>query len=433
MRAGSATQHERLMRLHRRNADKSTALGVTGVRFQGVGDGSTLTIDGREVANFGNCSYLGLATDDRLKRGAIEAVERFGPLYSSSQVYAAVDLYPELESMLARISGAPAVVLPPTTTLGHLACLPVVVGPDDAVVLDSHSHASLQLTMQVLAGRGVPVRPVPHNDLDALEGALEEVASTHHRVWYVADGVYSMLGDLAPLGDIERLMQEHDNLYAYFDDAHGFSWLGTHGRGYVLSRLHLSERMVVAVGLAKSFGSGGAALLFGDPELAVNVRHLGGPMTFSGPIHPPTLGAAVASARIHLSDEHQVLRRRILDQIGLVATLLAEARLPAMSWAETPIWLVKVGDLDRMLELVRRMLDDGFFLNASGFPAVPMGMAGLRFTHTLANRPAQIEAMIERLAHHYREVVGEPQAVIDLDEMDRAVEVTRPGAESIPD
>lgn len=422
MRAGSATQHERLMRLHRRNADKSTSLGVTGVRFEGVGDGSTIQIEGKDVANFGNCSYLGLAVDERLKKGAIEAVERFGPLYSSSQVYAAVDLYPELERLLAQITGAPAVVLPPTTTLGHLACLPVVVGPEDAVVLDSHSHASLQLTMQVLAGRGIQVQPVPHNDMGALEGAIARFSPHHPRIWYVADGVYSMFGDLAPLDTIRDLMDRYQNLYAYFDDAHGFSWLGVHGRGYVLSRMPLDERMIVAAGLAKSFGSGGAALFFGDADLATNVRHLGGPMTFSGPIHPPTLGAAVAAARIHLSEEHQVLRRRILDQIGLVARLLAEHRLPAMSWAETPIWLVKVGDLDRMLELVRRMLDDGYFLNASGFPAVPMGMAGLRFTHTLCNPTSQIEAMIERLAYHYRQVVGEPQTVIDLEEMQRAVE-----------
>lgn len=422
MRTGSATRHERLLKLHRRNIDKSAEAGLTGVRFSDVGDGSTIRVGGRDVVNFGNCSYLGLPSDQRLTRAAVEATERFGPLYSSSQVYAAVDLYSELEERLRRMTDAPGVVIPPTTTLGHLAALPTLVGPSDAVVLDSHSHASLQLTTQVLAGRGVAVIPVPHDDRAAMVEVVADACSSHSRVWYVGDGIYSMFGDLAPLGLVAEMMERHDNLYAYHDDAHGFSWLGQHGRGYVLSRLPLEERTVVAVGMAKSFGSGGAALFFGDPDLALTVRRLGGPMTFSGPIHPPTLGAAVAAADIHLSDEHLGLRRRILDQIQLVATRLADHRLPVVSWAQTPIWLVKVGDFDRVVEIGRRMLDDGFYLNVSAFPAVPMGMAGLRFTHTLSNTDEQIHSMVERLAHHFRSVVGEVESIVDLTEMEMAVD-----------
>lgn len=429
MRTGSATRHERLMRLHRRNADKSASAGLTGVRFSEVGDGSTIRIEGRDVANFGNCSYLGLAVDERLIQGAVEATQRFGPLYSSSQVYSAIELYSELEERLGRMTNAPAVVLPPTTTLGHLACLPTLVGEGDVVVLDSHSHASLQLTVQVLSGRGVKIEPVAHNDSGVLEATIDSMCASHQRVWYVGDGIYSMFGDLAPLPLISQLMDRHDNLYSYHDDAHGFSWLGRHGRGYVLSHLPLDERTVVAVGMAKSFGSGGAALFFGDPDLAATVRRLGGPMTFSGPIHPPTLGAAVASADIHLSDEHLGLRRRILEQIQFVATLLAEHRLPVVSWAQTPIWLVRVGDFDRVLEIAGRMLNDGFYLNVSAFPAVPMGMAGLRFTHTLSNTHDQIHAMIERLEFHVRDVVGELGTVVDLNEMELSTDPSDPALE----
>lgn len=420
MRTGSATRHQRLMRLHRRNADRTAETGLIGVRFSDV-DGSIITMEGRPVVNFGNCSYLGLETDERLKRGAIEAIERFGPHYSSSQMYSAVDLYSDLEELLLSMTDAPAVVLPPTTTLGHLSCLPTLVGEGDAAVLDAHSHASLQMTMQVLGGRGIPVHPVPHKDLEAVESTLSELTTQHRHVWYVADGVYSMFGDLSPVRAVMEMVQRHENLYAYFDDAHGFSWLGRHGRGYVLSNLELSERVVVAVGTGKSFGSGGAALFFGDPEMAATVRRISGPMTFSGPIHPPTLGAAVASARIHLSDEHLELRSRILDQIQLVASLLAERALPAVSWAQTPIWFVRIGDVDMVLDVGRRLLDDGFYVNVSGFPAVPMGMSGIRFTHTLNNSAEQISDMIERLSHHYRNVVGEPEAVLDLDEMEVAI------------
>ena len=425
MRAGTATQHERLMRVHRRNADRASEAGLTELRFSDLGDGSVIRVDGRDLVNFGNCSYLGLSVDPRLKQGAIEAVERFGPLYASSQMYAAVELYVELERLLAEMTDAPAVVLPPTTTLGHLATLPSLVGGDDVVVLDSHSHASLQLTIQVLAGRGIEIHAVPHNDLDELRETIAEVAARAPRVWYVADGVYSMMGDFAPVDDISELQARHPNLYVYYDDAHGFSWRGDKGRGFVLEHVELDERTIVAAGLGKAFGTGGAAIFFGDPDLATTVRRIGGPMTFSGPIHPPTLGAAIASARIHVSDEYPRLRQRMAEQIDLVTSLLAEHRLPVASWAPTPIWQVRVGDLDRMLEVTRRMLDDGYYVNPTGFPVVPHGHAGIRFTHTLNNTDDQIRGLVERLAANERAVVGEPEAVVDLTELEGG-----PGAKS---
>lgn len=418
MRAGPAIQHETLLRRFQRDVTATHQLGLRGVRFDDVGDGSIIRVDGRELANFGNCSYLGINLDPRLKAGAIEATERYGPLYSSSQAYAAVSLYEELTDRFLEITGAPAIVLPPTTTLGHLAALPTLVGSSDVVVVDSHSHASLQLTTQVLAGRGIPIQPVSHNDTEELSRTLDELQAHHRHMWYLADGVYSMLGDLAPVGEITELMGRYPNLYCYLDDAHGFSWQGLHGRGYVVSHMEWTERLVLAVGLAKSFGSGGALLAFGDPEMAERVDLLGGPMNFSGPIHPPTLGAMLASAEIHLSAEHLELRRRMSDQIAFVSATLSRHALPVVSWAKTPVWLVRVGEVHDMLEVGRRLLEDGYFINVAGFPLVPVGMAGIRFTHTLNNTETQIEGLVRALSDHLRAVVGEVDTAIDLRELE---------------
>lgn len=418
MRAGPAIQHDTLLRRFQRDVTLTHELGLRGLRFDDVGDGSTIRVDGRVLANFGNCSYLGINLDPRLKAGAIEATERFGPLYSSSQAYAGVALYEELADRFRRMTGAPAVVLPPTTTLGHMAVLPTLVGAGDVVVVDSHSHASLQLTTQVLAGRGIPIRAVPHSHTDELARTLDELEVDHRHIWYLADGVYSMFGDVAPVEVIGEFMERYPNLYCYFDDAHGFSWYGLHGRGYVLSHMEWSERLVLAMGLSKSFGSGGAVLAFGDPEMARRVDLLGGPMNFSGPIHPPTLGAMLASTEIHLSTEHFDLRRRMSDQIDLVSKTLAHHGLPVVSWARTPVWLVKVGEVHDMLEVGRRLLDDGFFINVAGFPLVPAGMAGIRLTHTLNNTDVQIQSLAEALSHHLRAVVGEVDSSIDLTELE---------------
>lgn len=143
-------------------------------------------------------------------------------------------------------------------------------------------------------------------------------------------------------------------------------------------------------------------------------------MNFSGPIHPPTLGAMVASADIHLSEEHVELSGRMAAQIDRVTTLLARHSLPAVSWARTPVWLVRVGELHDMLEVARLMLDDGFFVNVSGFPVVPVGMAGIRFTQTLVNTDEQIVGMVESLQRNLRRVVGETEALVDLTEYHHA-------------
>ena len=123
-------------------------------------------------------------------------------------------------------------------------------------------------------------------------------------VWYLADGVYSMYGDTAPMHHIATLLDEYEQLHVYIDDAHGFSWKGLHGRGHALATTPMHPRLVVAVSLAKSFGSGGAALAFHDAGLARKVLLRGSTFTFSGPIHPAELGAAVVAADIHLSPEH---------------------------------------------------------------------------------------------------------------------------------
>ena len=377
-------------------------------------DGEAITVDGRRLLNFGSCSYLGLNTDPRLKQGAIEAVERFGPLFSSSTAYASVSLYADLKERLEQIFDA-HIVLPPTTTLGHLAALPVLINADDPVFVDVNAHASVHLAADVLRGRGTTVVEVAHNDMDALEAAINQAETGGTcAIWYLADSIYSMYGDIAPVRAIADLMDRYPSLHVYFDDAHGFSWSGLHGRGFILDQIPFHPRMVIAVGMAKSFGSGGAALAFADPDFASRVLLTGGPLTFSGPIHNAELGAAVASADIHLSSEHVELQTRLLAQIAFVDDLLRRSRLPVMDFGPTPIWFLRLGRHDQAVDMARRLMDDGFYVNPSAFPAVPRGFAGIRFTHTLHHSEDQIESLVSAIARHLADVVEEPRVAIDL-------------------
>ena len=428
MRTGDAVQHERIIKLFDRNQSAGVAAGLLRVRVEDEHlVGQYVTVNGRRLLNFGSCAYLGLNLDDRLKAGAIDAIERFGPVFSSSGAYTSIDLYNKLEAQLEEIFEA-AVIVPTTTTLGHLSALPLLIGVGDAVVIDAQAHSSIHLATQSLIAEGIPVRVVNHNDLDALDAALAELVDSHNAVWYLADGVYSMYGDLAPVDALLSRLDRHENLYAYLDDAHGFGWMGSKGRGFVLEGISLHERMVVAVSLSKSFGSGGAAIAFPDRAMADRVQRLGGTMTFSGPLHPAELGAAIASAEIHLSDEHPQLMARMDEQIEFMMHLIKELEIPVVSMDHTPIWFAHIGGTDDAIEIAKRLLADGFYCNYSAFPAVPVGHAGLRFTQTLYHSRDDLVAFLESMAGHIADVVGEDDTGIDIlvDLSDRADQLAEP-------
>ena len=416
MRSGNAAQHERILRVFERQVGHAKSLGLVRVRIEDeLHDGATITVDGRELINFGNCGYAGLNTDPRLKKAAIDAVERFGAAFSSSAAYASVDLFTELEDRLSRMFQAP-VVIPTTTTLGHLSCLPVVVTPGSIVLIDSAAHASLHLAAQVLTGSGIEVIAVPHNDMAELESAIVEAGHRADQIWYIADGVYSMHGDVAPARELARLADTYEKLWLYIDDAHGVGWAGKHGRGVVLERIDLHPKMILAASLVKSIGAGGAALVFPNRELADRVQIAAGPMTFSGPLQPPALAAGIAAADVMLSDELLEIRAELERQIDHILEMGRRLGLPFAAWDRTPIWFLRIGRTDEMLEVAKGVLADGYFVNVSSFPAVPLGQAGIRFTHTVANDLGQLTGLLESLACHIQRVLGD--RMIDLNEME---------------
>jgi 7-keto-8-aminopelargonate synthetase-like enzyme len=367
-------------------------------------DGRTISLAGRPRINFGSCSYLALELDPRLRKGVYEATARYGTQFSSSRAYMSAPPYLELEGRLDRMFGGHALMVP-TTSLGHLAALPVLVGSRDAVVLDQQVHASVQLAVGQLRLQGTAVEMIRHNSIDRLERMIGRLAPKHRRIWFLADGVYSMFADFAPFAELGELLDRFPQLHLYIDDSHGVGWAGTHGRGPALEALGMHERLVVAASLNKSFAAAGGALVFPDPELRRRVRTTGGPMIFSGPVQPPMLGAALASARIHLSSELPVRQQALRERIALFDELAGEFCLPLATRDATPIRYVPLGLPRVVLDVVEGLLEDGFYTNYGAFPAVPMKHAGVRMTLTLHHQPDDIRALVAALARRVPEAL----------------------------
>ncbi|MFT3924091.1 MAG: aminotransferase class I/II-fold pyridoxal phosphate-dependent enzyme [Myxococcales bacterium] len=361
-----------------------------------VYNGRLVDIEGHHLCNFGGCSYLGLDQREELREGAIDATRHFGTQFSFSRAYIESPLYHELEAELEELTER-FVLVTPSTSLGHLATLPTLITPRDSVIVDRSAHASIHMALAVL--KGIRIEALPHNDMRAVEAAIKRLGAESERVWYVLDGLYSMFGDFAPYKALHGLLEKYPQLSLYVDDAHSTSWCGKHGRGSALESLPDSGRMIVALSLNKAFSAAGGAIAYPNAEMRRQVRECGGPMLFSGPVQPPMLGAALASAKLHMEPGFDDLQQRLMERIDLVNTLCDDAGIPLVNHERSPIFFVRCGPVEDTFRLLHGLREEGFFACAGMYPAVPHGKSGPRFTVSTHNTIDDIHAFVEAVAY----------------------------------
>ncbi len=344
-------------------------------------NGKTITLHNKELQHFANCSYLGLDTDRRIKDAAKDAIERYGVQFSSSRTYVESEYYSILEKKLSQIFEKPTIVAP-TTSLGHISWIPNIVEPKDAIILDHQVHKSVQNAAMISKAQGSHLEFVRHNRMDLLEQRIIELSKTNRKVWYMADGVYSMFGDTAPMEDLYYLLDKYEQFYLYVDDAHGMSWAGKNGRGFALNQVpNYHEKMCLITSLNKAFAANGAVMVFSDEIQKVMIKYTGSTLIFSGPVAPAMLSAGIASADIHLSDEIYDRQDNLKYLINHFNHKAHELDLPLASEDMTPIFYIGTGaDSKRCFEIAHDLQKDGFFVNVSSLPSVPLKNTGIRMT-----------------------------------------------------
>ncbi|MCA9610551.1 MAG: aminotransferase class I/II-fold pyridoxal phosphate-dependent enzyme, partial [Myxococcales bacterium] len=383
--------------------------------------GRRVTIGGQPMISFGSCSYLSLEHHPALIAGAHEMLDRYGTQFASSRGYLSATPYPELEDRLSEIFGGYAVTCQ-TTTLAHQAAFDVFLTERDAIVLDHQVHFSVQRAATLARAGGARVELVRHEELERAVDVVRELAPHHRTVWFATDGITSMYGDLAPVELLQEILDVADNVRLYVDDAHGMSWCGERGRGSILSRFPLNERIVVATSLAKAYGAGGAALVFSDEAERERVRLCGGPMVFSGPLQPPLLGAALASAKLHLTPELDELQAQLAERVAYANRRVIEAGLPLLVDNEVPILFIRCGLPRVSAEVAQRLSQDGVYVNVSMYPSVPMRRSGIRCGITVTHSHEDIDALVAALQRHLPAVLAEEG--VSREELDRLFEKT---------
>ncbi|WP_127025090.1 aminotransferase class I/II-fold pyridoxal phosphate-dependent enzyme [Flagellimonas beolgyonensis] len=371
--------------------------------------GRTIEIGGGELFHFGTTGYLGLEQDTRLKRAAIQAIDKYGTQFPLSKSYISHPLYDELEQSIREMYGTP-IVITKNSTLGHLGVIPSAVDDDDVIILDHQVHWSVQNAAKMLRSRSVPIEMIRHNHLEMLEDKIKKYRGVKKHIWYMADGIYSMYGDYAPVKELMALSDIYPQLHFYFDDVHGMSWVGKNGTGYVLDQLDkLPENVLLFGTLSKTFGASGAVLACSNPGLYDKIKTFGGPLTFSAQLEPASVAAAIASAQIHLSPEIYGLQSDLRQRIDYFNDCLRDTELPLIDQNASPVFYIGTGMPKTGYNFVNRLMREGFYVNLGIFPAVPVKNTGVRITISRHNEMEEIKALVEAMDHHFPKALEDTQ------------------------
>jgi 8-amino-7-oxononanoate synthase len=344
---------------------------------------------GEALLNFSSNDYLGLASHPELVTAFKAASDSHGV---GSGASALVSGYREqhqlLEQELAAFLQREKVLLCSSGYLANLAVSTSLVGKGDVIIQDRLCHASLIDAARLSEAR---LLRYTHVDTEALQRQLAIKNSGNTLV--VSDGVFSMDGDIAPLGDIAGLCLQHGAWFAV-DDAHGIGVCGPGGRGSV-SAAGLSQHQVpVLTGtLGKAFGCFGAYVA-GSEALIEHLVNEARSYIYTTAMPPAVAAAARSALRRVIEDDWR--REQLQMLTGYFKQGAAERGL-ALTDSDSPIQPLIIGHSQKALELAASLRQRGFLVVAIRPPTVPRGTARLRITLTAEHRPDQLDALLDAI------------------------------------
>jgi 8-amino-7-oxononanoate synthase len=385
-------------------------------------------MEGAERIMLGSNNYLGLTGDERVLAGAEDALHRYGTGLTGSRLLNwTIPLHLELEQEIAEWMGTEAALVFSTGHQANLGALGTLLGPGDTVIVDSADHASILDGCLLSRAK---LRPFRHNRLDKLEKMLERAQGDGGGVLVVVDGVFSMEGDLAPLGEICELC-ERFGARLMVDEAHGAGVLGARGAG-ASELLGVSDRVDLRIGtFSKSLASCGG-FVAGSEEVIDYLRIASRAFLFTASAVPAAVGAALSALRVVRSPDGPPLLEAVLacaerlrdglEDLGFA--VVSPQRLPGDAGVQehapgvrldaagghtivTPIVPVLVGDDWKAAMLWKALYDAGVFVNTALHPAVPPGGAMLRTSVMATHDAATIDRALGTFAAVKRDFESE--------------------------
>lgn len=330
--------------------------------------------------------YLGLRTSDEVVQAAARAAVTWGTGAGSSRlVTGTLHLHAELEATLASFTGREAALVFSTGYQANLGVVTALSDRQTLIVSDAHVHASLVDACRL--ARSAETVVVPHNDLDAIQQALQ--SRSQPRALVLVESVYSVLGDAAPLSDLADLCRRYGAVLVV-DEAHAIGVCGRGGRGLVEAQGLSPRRDVVStMTLSKSLASQGGAVL-GSQAVVDHLVNTARPFIYDTGLSPVSTAAALAALRT-VEAQPSLPRRTLALAARIADSLVLEA--PAGSLLSMPM-----GSPQAALKAQAELAADGFLVGCFRPPSVPDGVSRLRLTSRSSLSDADVDRVVERLA-----------------------------------
>lgn len=348
-------------------------------------NGPEITIEGKKLINLSSNNYLGLATDETLKKVAKEAIDSHGVGAGAVRtINGTLDLHVELEKKLAEFKGTEAAVAFQSGFNCNMAAIQAVMNKEDAILSDELNHASIIDGCRLSRAKIIRVN---HSDMDDLRKKAKEAVESglYKKVMYITDGVFSMDGDVALLPEIVEIAKEYD-LITYVDDAHGSGVMGK-GAGTV-KHFGLQNDIDLQMGtLSKAIGVVGGYVA-GSQDLIDYLKVAARPFLFSTSLTPGDTRAITEAVQM-LMDSTE-LHDRLWENGDYLKKGLKELGFDIGN-SETPITPCMIGDEKTTQEFSKRLMEEGVYAKSIVFPTVPKGTGRVRNMPTAAHTKEMLD------------------------------------------
>ncbi|MFJ9538359.1 aminotransferase class I/II-fold pyridoxal phosphate-dependent enzyme [Streptomyces sp. NPDC101225] len=357
----------------------------------------------REFLMFASNNYLGLANHPEVMDAICDATRTYGATHTGSRFIGGTNvLHKELERRLAAFKRRPACIVYPGGYAANLGAISALVKSYDTLVVDRLNHMSIVDGARLSGG----VRKIyQHNDMADLERILKRADDRSGGRLIVADGVFSMHGDICDLPEIVRLAKEYD-ARIMIDDAHATGVLGERGSG-TTEHFGLKGEVDLELGTMSKALAGMGGFVVGEEEVVEYLRFYSNSYVFAANIPAGVAAGLIASIDVIEAEPERIAR--LWSNIRLLHGQLADAGFDLESTRSAILPLV-IGDERKAMEMGRAVRARGLYCQTVVFPGVPLGDARLRVSVTCEHTREDLENAAGIFVEAAREVGVLPSA-----------------------
>lgn len=354
---------------------------------------------------FSSNNYLGIANDERVKGAVIRGIEKYGMGSGGSRLVSGnIDIQEELERQIAEFKGYEAAITFSTGYMANTGGIPAILNPPvlsfidilnekifklntPVVFSDEFNHASIVDACRMSKSKRIIYK---HKDLKDLAHKLKSVGRRKRKL-IVTDGVFSMDGDIAPLEGIMDLAEKYQAA-VMVDDAHATGVLGDEGRG-TMEYFNLKREPEIMMGtFTKAFGAVGG-FIAGSKDLINYLRVTARTYIFSAPI-PPAIVAGILEALTIIKEEKR--HKKLFENINYIKPKLKGLGCNILE-SETQIIPIIIGKEDKATKVSKKLIEEGIFVPAILWPAVPKEMSRLRVTIMSTHQREHLDTFFEKV------------------------------------